>query len=51
MKVAGTTEIRTLLIPKSSARMTDIWHTPGLHGIASNEYTVEPLLVPRERTM
>jgi alkylation response protein AidB-like acyl-CoA dehydrogenase len=51
MKVAATTEIRTLLFPKSSARMTDFWHTPGLHGTASNEYIVEALFVPRERTM
>nr|WP_294513856.1 acyl-CoA dehydrogenase family protein [uncultured Rhodopila sp.] len=51
MKVAGTQEIRTLLFPKSSARMTDIWHTLGLRGTASNEYTVEDLFVPAEQTM
>lgn len=51
MKVAGTKELRTLLFPKSSARMTDIWHTLGLRGTASNEYTVKDLFVPQERTM
>nr|WP_294517805.1 acyl-CoA dehydrogenase family protein [uncultured Rhodopila sp.] len=51
MKVAGTKEIRTMLFPKSSARMTDIWHTLGLRGTASNEYTVEDLFVPAEQTM
>ncbi len=51
VKVAGTHEIRTLLFPKSSARMTDICHTLGLRGTASNEYTVEDLFVPAERTM
>lgn len=51
MKVAGTREVRTLLFPKSSAEMTDIWHTLGLRGTASNEYTLKDLFVPDERTM
>ncbi|MDR3531131.1 MAG: acyl-CoA dehydrogenase family protein [Rhodopila sp.] len=51
MKVAGTREIRTMLFPKSSARMVDIWHTVGLRGTASNEYIVKDLFVPAERTM
>ena len=40
MKVAGTNEIRTMLFPKSSVEMVDIWHTLGLRGTASNEYVV-----------
>jgi alkylation response protein AidB-like acyl-CoA dehydrogenase len=51
MKVAGTQEIRTLLFPKSSARMVDIWHTVGLRGTASNEYVVKDLFVPADHTM
>lgn len=51
MKVAGTNVIRTMLFPKSSARMTDIWHTLGLRGTASNEYTMQDLFVPDERTL
>ncbi len=51
MRVAGRSEIRTLLFPKSDARMTDIWHTLGLRGTASNEYTIKDLFVPDERTM
>jgi alkylation response protein AidB-like acyl-CoA dehydrogenase len=51
MKVAGTRETRTVLFPKSSAEMTDIWHTLGLRGTASNQYTVKDLFVPNERTM
>jgi alkylation response protein AidB-like acyl-CoA dehydrogenase len=51
MKVAGTREVRTMLFPKSSARMVDIWHTLGLRGTASNEYVVKDLFVPSERTM
>jgi len=51
VKVAGRREVRTLLFPKSSARMTDIWHTLGLRGTASNQYTVTDLFVPAEYTM
>ncbi len=51
MKVAGTREVRTMLFPKSSAKMADIWHTLGLRGTASNEYVVKDLFVPAERTM
>jgi alkylation response protein AidB-like acyl-CoA dehydrogenase len=51
MKVAGTKEVRTVLFPKSSATMTDIWHTLGLRGTASNEYAVKDLFVPDERAM
>lgn len=51
MKVVGTREVRTMLFPKSSAKMVDIWHTLGLRGTASNEYVVKDLFVPKERTM
>ena len=51
MKVAGTREIRTMLFPKSSVTMVDIWHTLGLRGTASNEYVVKDLFVPAGRTM
>jgi alkylation response protein AidB-like acyl-CoA dehydrogenase len=51
MKVSGLREVRTLLFPKSSAQMADIWHTLGLRGTASNQYTVTDLFVPTEHTM
>lgn len=51
LKVAGSKEVRTLLFPKSSAQMTDIWHTLGLRGTASNEYSVKDLFVPEGHTM
>jgi len=51
MRVAGTRELRTMLFPKSSVRMVDIWHTLGLRGTASNEYVAKDLFVPDERTM
>ncbi len=46
IRVAGTGELRTFLFPKSSATMTDIWHTIGLRGTASNQYSVKDLFVP-----
>ncbi len=51
MKIAGSKEVRTMLFPKSSAQMTDIWHTLGLRGTASNEYTVKDLFIPDERSI
>ena len=51
MKVAGRKEIRTMLFPKSSVTMVDIWHTLGLRGTASNEYVVKDLFVPEDHTM
>lgn len=51
MKVAGLREVRTLLFLKSSAQMADIWHTLGLRGTASNQYTVTDLFVPSDYTM
>ena len=37
MRVAGTNAVRTMLFPKSSVVMNDIWHTIGLRGTASDE--------------
>ena len=51
MKIKGTGETRSFLFPKSSAKMKDIWHTLGLRGTASNEYSVKDLFVPEERAM
>jgi alkylation response protein AidB-like acyl-CoA dehydrogenase len=51
MKVAGTNETRTMLFPKSSVTMVDIWHTLGLRGTASNEYVVKDLFVPADHTL
>jgi alkylation response protein AidB-like acyl-CoA dehydrogenase len=51
MKVKGRKETRTMLFPKSSVVMTDIWHTLGLRGTASNQYTATDLFVPEDHTM
>ena len=50
VKVKGRKETRTMLFPKSSAVMTDIWHTLGLRGTASNEYTIKDLFVPEDHS-
>jgi alkylation response protein AidB-like acyl-CoA dehydrogenase len=42
----GTPVVRTMLFPKSRTTFTDIWHTIGLRGTASNQYSVEDLFVP-----
>ncbi|MBS0643881.1 MAG: acyl-CoA dehydrogenase [Proteobacteria bacterium] len=51
MRVKGRSEIRTVLFPKSSAVMTDIWHTLGLRGTASNEYTIKDLFIPEDHSV
>lgn len=51
MKVAGRTRDRTMLFPKSSVRMNDIWHTIGLRGTGSDEYVVKDLFVPDHHTL
>jgi alkylation response protein AidB-like acyl-CoA dehydrogenase len=46
LRADGTPVIRTMLFPKSSTKFTDIWHTIGLRGTASNQYEVQDLFVP-----
>lgn len=49
--VAETGTLMTFLFPKSSVPMTDIWHTVGLRGTASNQYDVKDLFVPEAYAM
>jgi alkylation response protein AidB-like acyl-CoA dehydrogenase len=52
MKIAGTGgKVRTMLFPKSSVEMHDIWHVVGLRGTGSDEYVVDNLFVPEDHTM
>jgi alkylation response protein AidB-like acyl-CoA dehydrogenase len=44
----GTPVVRTMLFPKSATKFTDIWHTIGLRGTGSDQYSVEDLFVPEE---
>jgi indole-3-acetate monooxygenase len=43
--------LRTLLFPKSRARMTDIWHVVGLRGTGSDRYEVTDLFIPERYTV
>jgi indole-3-acetate monooxygenase len=47
----GSAVFRTLLFPKASAAMTDIWHVIGLRGTGSDSYSVTDLFVPGEYTV
>src|SRR5438270_13406769 len=46
LRTDGTPVVRTMLFPKSSTEFCDIWHTIGLRGTASNQYSVKDLFVP-----
>jgi alkylation response protein AidB-like acyl-CoA dehydrogenase len=42
---------QTLIFPKQSAKMIDVWHVIGLKGTGSDSYSVADLLVPDQRSM
>ncbi|MGE3784705.1 MAG: acyl-CoA dehydrogenase family protein, partial [Alphaproteobacteria bacterium] len=44
----GTPVVRTMLFPKSATEFTDMWHTIGLRGTASNQYAVKDLFVAED---
>ncbi len=46
----GSPVVRTMLFPKTSARMTDIWHVIGLKGTGSDRFSVQDLFVPERHT-
>jgi len=46
----GSPVVRTMLFPKSSASMTDIWHVIGLKGTGSDQFSVEDLFVPERHS-
>ena len=41
-------ELRTMLFPKSSATMIDVWNVMGLRGTSSDSYSVKDLFVPAD---
>jgi len=51
MRLAEGKGQRTMLFPKSSVRMVDIWHTVGLRGTGSDEYVVKDLFVPQHHSL
>jgi len=50
LDAAGNPVDLTLMVPKSSASVKDVWHTVGLRGTGSNTYTVSDVFVPKEYT-
>jgi indole-3-acetate monooxygenase len=42
----GSPAVRTCLFPKNRTQFTDIWHTIGLRGTGSDQYSVKDLFVP-----
>jgi alkylation response protein AidB-like acyl-CoA dehydrogenase len=42
---------RTMLFPKSAARIRDVWRVLGLRGTGSDMYTLDDLFVPEEYTI
>jgi len=47
----GGPVVRTMLFPKSATQFTDIWHTIGLRGTGSDQYSVEDLFVPEAHSI
>ena len=51
LRADGSPVFRTLLFPKSSAAMTDIWRVVGLRGTGSDTYSVSDLFVPEDHSV
>ncbi|MGD9806751.1 MAG: acyl-CoA dehydrogenase family protein [Hyphomicrobiaceae bacterium] len=47
----GSVADRTALIPRSKARIDDVWQVVGLKGTGSDSYVVEDLFVPTDETI
>src|SRR5271170_6032432 len=47
----GTPVVRTMLFPKSATQFIDIWHTIGLRGTGSDQYSVKDLFVPEDHSV
>src|SRR5271165_1149758 len=50
MNPNGRPQVRTVLFPKSNARIIDNWQVIGLRGTGSDSYQVEDLFVPQQYT-
>jgi indole-3-acetate monooxygenase len=51
LKGDGTPVVRTMLFPKSATQFTDIWHTIGLRGTGSDQYSIKDLFVPEDHSV
>jgi alkylation response protein AidB-like acyl-CoA dehydrogenase len=50
LTAAGLPEFRVMMAPAASWQVIDTWHTTGLAGSGSNDYTTQDLFVPAERS-
>src|SRR5947207_2412705 len=50
MNPNGRPFVRTMIFPKSEARIIDNWHVLGLRGTGSDSYALEDHFVPQHRT-
>jgi alkylation response protein AidB-like acyl-CoA dehydrogenase len=46
----GRQQVRTMVFPKSEARIIDNWHVLGLRGTGSDSYALKDYFVPQRRT-
>jgi len=51
LQADGAPVVRTMLFPKSATQFTDIWHTIGLRGTGSDQYSVADLFVPEDHSV
>jgi len=42
----GRPETRVMLVPAAAATISDVWHTTGMRGTGSNDFTVDNVFVP-----
>lgn len=47
----GNPVVKDVLLPRADVTVLDTWYTTGLRGTASNDFTVEGVLVPDERVL
>jgi alkylation response protein AidB-like acyl-CoA dehydrogenase len=47
---SGRPETRVMLVPASAATILDVWHTTGMRGTGSNDFTIENVFVPFEES-
>jgi indole-3-acetate monooxygenase len=47
---SGKPVTRFMLVPKSKAKMTDVWHVLGLKGTGSDAYAFDDVFVPEEES-
>lgn len=51
MGPGGRPEFRAVWLPKDKVQIHDTWHTTGLAGSGSNDYSVQDVVVPRTHSL